>query len=36
MKCCDHIFIKRYCFCHNCNGYECDYAKEKNKEANNG
>jgi hypothetical protein len=23
MKCCNHIFIKRDCLCHNCNGNEC-------------
>lgn len=28
-KCCSHIVIKQFCFCHRCNGQQCDYAKEK-------
>jgi hypothetical protein len=33
-KCCSHIVIKQFCFCHNCNGEQCNYAKEKNNKKN--
>ena len=40
MECCNHKWNKRYCFCHNCYGYdpefagyECDVEKERMKKA---